>query len=334
MSTVRSPKNDLKNRLPFLASLVIAVFLASGPASAQNPQPIFPFTTLVNLPEATLSTPPAMADFNGDGIPDLAYVTSVTSNEELQYSLNIALSFGQTGSTTVTTPLCLSQGPLPAFIVGDVNKDGKADIVATCNGYIMVLFGNGDGSFQKPFYYPLNTSNPPVLVDLNGDGYVDIAISVSGTTSTSPAQVAVFLNKGSGEPGIYGSPQMYLAANTYTYGLTAGDFNGDGKQDLIASTDSGFVLLFGNGDGTLRAAQSQSFSSAPCTGVAGDFNHDGITDLACAPFYPSGTTAPVQIFFRFNERKPSSGSHPPTGAKQPHFCFVHDRRGSQWRWQP
>ena len=60
-----------------------------------------------------------------------------------------------------------------------MNKDNKLDLVLTCsNGSVAVLLGNGDGSFQGPAYYAvsgLKTLAPPV--DLNGDGYLDAAVS-------------------------------------------------------------------------------------------------------------------------------------------------------------
>lgn len=298
MRLARSLSFDLQNFLPFAASLVFASFLLHGAASAQNPQPIFPVTTLISIPD--LASSPVVADFNNDGVPDLAYVGSPASgqNGTFPLSLNIVLGFGSKASTTVTTPLCSSpQGGAP-IAVGDVNKDGKPDVVVTCNGYIMVLLGNGDGSFQAPSYYALNTGQTPVLVDLNGDGYLDIAVLVPATST--PSQIAIFLNKGNAGPGLYGTPQMYAAgaAQTSPYNLLPGDFNGDGKQDLIASSTSGFLLFFGNGDGTLQQMQLQSFPTpqqlAPYF-VVGDFNHDGITDVAWVPYLPPSPS--VQILF-------------------------------------
>lgn len=294
MNLFRSLNDCLKNLLFFLASALLTLPLA-GTVTAQSQTPIFPVTTLISFPyDTSLSTPPVTADFNGDGKPDLPYISYTTPP-----TLNIALGFGGPSPTTVTTPLCPNAQSTTQFTVGDVNNDGKPDVVLTCGGYIMVLLGKGDGSFQAPAYYALNTYNQaPVLVDLNGDGYLDIAVLVTGTTNLP--QLAVLLNKGVGGPGLYGTPQMYAAGTDTTYpeALAAGDFNGDGKQDLIAATKSGFMLFFGNGDGTLQAWQNQTFSTIPNGPgyfTVGDFNHDGITDVACETLYTSSPT--VQILF-------------------------------------
>ena len=110
-------------------------------------------------------------------------------------------------------------------------------------------------------------------------------------SQTAP-QVAVLLNNGSSGPGVFASPQLYaLPINASSLPpMVAGDFNGDGKQDLLTTVSgpqgsslypvtAGVAILFGNGDGTLRPAVSQSI---PAFGsfTTGDFDGDGVTDLA------------------------------------------------------
>ncbi len=255
---------------------VLAVLGLIGQSAKAQTQPIFPVVTQVGLPVE--SFPLFIGDFNGDGVPDLAVYT-VSSNSPV--SLNILLSFGSSASTTVTATTCPSSQPPIAF--ADVNNDKKLDLVYYCNGYLTIQFGNGDGTFQSPAYLPSNAITP-VLVDLNGDGYLDIAGLVASTQPNAPPQVAVYMNGGSTGPGVFASPKLYAAPKT-AYSLLAGDFNGDGKQDLLAATYSSLPILtgasvfYGNGDGTLKPAEAQSlppFSSF----TAGDFNGDGITDLA------------------------------------------------------
>ena len=114
-------------------------------------------------------------DFNGDGVPDLAY-TFVRDIRDL-------LGFGGASPTTVSSTLCAG-GVGSAISFADVNNDKKLDAIYNCNGYISVALGNGDGTFQAPAYYAVPNTETPLLVDLNGDGYLDIAAMVIGAQTT------------------------------------------------------------------------------------------------------------------------------------------------------
>ena len=255
-------------------------------ANAQTQPPIFPIPTQVPLP--TGATPLFVGDFNGDGIPDLAYNSSSPSG-----TVGIILGFAGSSPTTVTTNVCWGA------VFADVNNDKKLDAVSSCNGYITVQLGNGDGTFQAPAYYAVNTGTP-VLVDLNGDGYLDIAAMQLGSPSPTPLAVAVLLNNGSTGPGVFGSTKQYALPKAasgmiagYFSSLFAGDFNGDGKQDLLTTlpysgtidnpspytTATDVDIFSGNGDGTLRQATVQP-GPALTSFTVGDFNGDGVTDFA------------------------------------------------------
>ncbi len=161
-----------------------------------------------------------------------------------------------------------------------------------------------------------------MFVDLNGDGYLDIAALIP--TANAPPQVAVFLNQGATAPGVFATPTLYAAPNGAT-GLLAGDFNGDGKQDLITTiyipgapgtqtAFTAFSIFYGNGDGTLKVATTQSV--APFYGfTAGDFNGDGVTDLAflLAPA-PNTLFTSVQILLGSNSGTFSQGAALPVPA--------------------
>jgi hypothetical protein len=114
--------------------------------------------------------------------------------------------------------------------------------------------------------------------DFNGDGRPDLAVT---GYSSGDGMVSVLLGKpdGSFAPAV----NYNVVPNGFTVmGVAVGDFNGDGKIDLVVLANSEFQLLFGNGDGTFRPEVSFQLSDAP-TGVAvGDFNKDGNQDLAFA----------------------------------------------------
>jgi Bacterial Ig-like domain (group 3)/FG-GAP-like repeat len=271
-------------RTAWLLSTLAIPGIPGVSANAQTQPAIFPIPTQVPLPNG--ATPLFIADFNGDGIPDLAYNSSPSG------TIGILLDFAGSSPTNVNTTICSG-----AFFA-DVNNDKKLDAISSCNGYITVQLGNGDATFQAPAYYAFN-GGASALVDLNGDGYLDIAAVQIGT-GVRPVAVAVLLNKGSTGPGVFGSPTEYafpppasgLDLGNFE-GLFAGDFNGDGKQDLLTAfsyqgtatsptlypTSSGIDVFFGNGDGTLRQATVQP-GPAITSLTVGDFNGDGVTDVA------------------------------------------------------
>jgi len=266
--------------LPSLGLLFSTIGLVSGSiAQAQTSTPLFPVTPEIG-PPAIFSV---LADFNGDGKLDLASWQGGTSTV-----LSVTLDVAGSTPTTINTPVCESVNPASPFAVGDLNNDKKPDVVMSCAGYTAVLFGKGDGSFHAPVYYPTVGVGTPTLVDLNGDGYLDVAI-LEALRADSLATLSVYLNEGDAAPGTLGAPSVN-STNTpasLIFELVSGDFNGDGKQDLLilgnALTSGYLTVLYGNGDGTLQAAQTQTLPSGlSLTGTValGDFNHDGTTDVA------------------------------------------------------
>ncbi len=304
-------------RTVWLFSALAILSIPGALANAQTQPAIFPIPTQVPLPNG--AAPLFIGDFNGDGIPDLAYNSSPSG------TVGIVLGFAGNSPTTVTTTVC------SGAVFADVNNDKKLDAVSSCNGYITVQLGNGDGTFQAPAYYAINAGTP-VLVDLNRDGYLDIAAM---QPSANPLAVAVLLNNGSAGPGVFGSPTLYALPTPATgmsggsfSGLFAGDFNGDGKQDLLTTqsysgttdnpllypTASDVDIFFGNGDGTLRQATIQP-GPALASFTVGDFNGDGVTDLAELLFPASNTVyTSVQILLGANSGTFTQGASLPIAA--------------------
>ena len=274
--------------------LCVAIIIISPEISwAQGQAPLFPVTPEIGQP----ATSSVLADFNGDGKLDVAFLPLLPGATGLSVTLDLAGS----SPTTINTSVCSSTGTGP-IAVGDVNNDKKPDVVMSCSGYIAVLLGKGDGTFQAPVYYANQGGGnlaAPALVDLNGDGYLDVAIFTAVANTSS---LTVYLNGGSVAPGTYGAPKNYSLGSVSGafYGPLSGDFNGDGKQDLLLLTGTNLIVLYGNGDGTLQAQQTQALpaSSFSPSAAIGDFNHDGATDVAynaagecCTP----GEQASIQI---------------------------------------
>ncbi|MEP6993124.1 MAG: FG-GAP-like repeat-containing protein [Acidobacteriota bacterium] len=160
--------------------------------------------------------------------------------------------------------------------VADFNFDGKLDIAVpvSCCGVVsmVVVLGNGDGTFQTPVQtdYFINNFQILVTADVTGDGKTDLV------GYTSPG---ILLLPGNGD-GTFGAAIAITADSGYSQAAT-GDFNGDGHPDLILSGNNpSAALLLGNGDGTFQTPILIALSGSASGLVVGDFSGDGALDFA------------------------------------------------------
>jgi hypothetical protein len=172
-----------------------------------------------------------LGDFNGDGKLDLA----VLNGTEITILLNNGDgSFGGPAPIALLPGIGLSE--YSGIQSADLNGDGKLDLAVTgLYEGLIVLLGNGDGTFQAPaiYYSHAPGSGPSIAIgDFNGDGFLDVATgSGSGTT--------LFLGNGDGS---FQAPQLYTTGHGSNSGggnaLAAGDLTGDGKLDLTVANGS------------------------------------------------------------------------------------------------
>ena len=123
-----------------------------------------------------------------------------------------------------------------------------------------------------------------VTGDFNGDGIMDMAVSVTGANA-----VDIYLGTGDGN-GNFGAAVSYPVGGGPT-AIVTGDFNHDGHLDLAVANTSGqsVSILLGQGDGTFKAGGSYSAGFGPLALGVGDFDGDGNLDLAVVDFGTSNS---------------------------------------------
>jgi hypothetical protein len=169
--------------------------------------------------------------------------------------------------------------------LADINGDGHLDLATvedqTSSDRLLVFGGRGDFSFDPPVVVGVNRFRGSLTIaDFNGDTRPDIAIVGLSTPS-----VTLFANQGGYEFGA-----STIGFELQPTALTSWDWNGDGVRDLIVATGvrdtvtgiqrGRLFVLLGNGDGTFHELTSVPTSLVSETAAVGDFNGDGILDLA------------------------------------------------------
>jgi len=245
--------------------------------------------TLANRIDLALPTPgasagSAIADFTGDGNPDLAVAEFVQPQQSPITGLVAVFPGNGAGTFSAPKVTQTSNIGISWAVTADFNGDGIPDFATVDvdgNGGISVFLGNGDGTFGPAVVSDAGASGLNVQQiaagDFNGDGKADLAV-LSLDSSNSFSSLIIFVSNGDGTftPGApYDIP---FAGLPYA---AAADLNHDGNLDLaVADGDNAVLVFLGKGDGTLAPPVSYSAGSRSNSALSiADFNGDGILDM-------------------------------------------------------
>jgi uncharacterized protein (DUF2141 family) len=227
------------------------------------------------------------ADLNGDGKLDLAVICA-------NANLVLVVLYGKGNGTfaspwTLTLPSALGVS-LQELVSGDLNGDGKPDLVVT--GYstashatVIALLNNGDGTFTLGQNFTAGSIAASVLVDINGDGKLDLV------NARGDGDVQVFLGRGD---GTFLKPGAQYPVTKGMNQIALADFNGDGRLDIVAcgyegtpngykAKDSSYAVALGQNGGFGPPTVTPGVTppgSACANVVVADFNGDGNMDFA------------------------------------------------------
>lgn len=244
----------------------------------------------LNFHWTILSSPPASSAIlsnSGERSPTLIPDREGTYIIELIVDDGFTLSSPDTVNITATTTgnFCIQKtktGSHPeAVAIGDINGDGRNDVVVTTSSYsdpdndhkLFVFHQNSSGQLSTPIKYPAGNGDSVDIGDLNGDGLNDVAVSFNGA-------VGVFAQSDS---GTLSSIASYPSLLDITH-LRIGDFNNDGRMDVTAiewgSWSNRAEVFLQNANGTLDNYISFDVDHGGRDDLdVGDVNGDGLTDI-------------------------------------------------------
>jgi hypothetical protein len=242
----------------------------------------------------------AVADFNGDGLLDVA----VDSPE------GVAILFGSADGSLGSSRAFAAGQPALSGELGDFSGSGNLDAVVNVPAaQALLLHGNGDGTFSTqvtPTATKASVSaataaqvgsllgapvtagmvaEAPVTADLDGDGYPDVIVAYDNARAdhahpAAAAANAIYIWYGKSD-GTYGAPVVLTPSRNF-YEIAVVDVNGDGRPDLVMS-DGYVVSLQINLGGRVFGTEQHFLAGMGINSIsAGDVNKDGRPDLVLA----------------------------------------------------
>ncbi|MBX7093572.1 MAG: HYR domain-containing protein [Flavobacteriales bacterium] len=228
------------------------------------------FTTGFNILIGTAPRDLDLGDLNGDGFVDVAVAMSGSD------SVHVVFTNGSGAVTSISRFRSGGDGPQSLSLV-DIDNDGDKDIVvANLTDYVVgLLVNDGTGNFTLKRYEGFKDPQELIVGNFDSDAFADVVFTSAGTKSL------MFMgNNGAGGFNSYNNI-FYPTFTALPNGSTSGDFNGDGKTDVVSSNVSttSFSLFSGNGLGDFTFVASTSAGNTIAGIASGDFDGDGKRDV-------------------------------------------------------
>ena len=260
----------------------------------------------------------AIGDLNGDGKLD---IVAANSNLDAPSTVSVLLGTGN-GKFAANVDYPTGYGAF-SVALGDLNGDGKLDLVTGGFGTVSVLLGTGDGRFAANVDYPFGSIGDAdievVLGDLNGDGRLDL---VAATFNSDTVSAWLGTGDGAFAAGVDFQTEEDLAL------MALDDLDGDGKLDLVTANyrSNTVSVLLGTGDGKFAAKVDYPGRGFPSSVALGDFNADGKLDLAIVNHYQQGLMGSdsnfVSVLLGKGDGKFATGADYPTGGQSTSVSLV------------
>jgi hypothetical protein len=269
----------------------------------------------LNIKVGALPQAVALGDFNNDGNLDMAIVNSTDNNVSILLSNGDGTFTGPAGSAL---PAGTPPGPpSPTFgvghnplglAVGDFNNDGKLDlaVVNQNDNTVSILLGNGDGTFQPQTTVSSNGTTPVSVAtaDFNADGNLDLAVVNQTDSGCSDSNGSVSVLTGDGT-GAFPTVLRHICVGILPTSVVVGDFAGFGLPDLVVVNQGGGNASCAPANGTVTfasavlidfgpffdSARSYCAGKGPSAAAVGDFNGDGVLDVAVTNFSSNQVSA-------------------------------------------
>ena len=212
-----------------------------------------------------------LADIDGDGAEDVAMVGSGAKRTIVLWNVEDEAKLPLPPSVTYD-----AMGEPHTTALGDLDGDNDIDIVTGNNNdrTMSVLFNQGDGTFTARLDRVSFPGFSLVVGDWNLDGTLDVAVA------DNIERVLILSNDGM---GTFQFPFPYRVGRN-PFHITAGDVDGDGDGDLVATNrgSASVTVLKNAGDGTFEERAEYGAGSDPRASVLADLDGDGLLDIAVA----------------------------------------------------